>query len=359
MLPARWLGLVAALGAALLPATGCQRAERFNGGGSTLIFPLMLQWSRSYEKRTGVQVDYVGAGSGNGIQQMTVRTIDFGCTDDVMTPEQVEKANALAGPDWDVATQGDAVAHVPLSLAALVPVYHLAGLSAPLRFDADVLADVFNRRITRWDDPRLAALNPGVALPGQEIMVVRRSDASGTTAIWTQFLGTSGRWGRAPGKTVDWAEGTVGQRGNEGVVGQVQRSPGSIGYAELGYVELVRDPRQPAVDHGSVRNPLGEFVRATPAGVQKAAEASIRGGVPRGLKLSLLNVAGAGAYPVCGTTYAVFYKSMPPERLGPLLAFFRWAVNDGQPEGVPLGYAPLPPDLVRSINDELDRLAPP
>ena len=227
-------------------AIGCgggKSAKRLNAGGSTFVYPMMSKWASEYEKAKGAQVNYQSIGSGGGIQQMTAKTFDFGCTDSPMNEEQLKKC----------LDNGSEAVHLPLVMGAVVPVYSLAEVKEPLRFSGPVLADIFLGKIKKWDDQALADLNPGVTLPDKEISVVHRSDGSGTTYIWVDYLAkVSPEWSKkvGVGTSVNWPVG-IGQKGNEGIAGQVKRSPGSIGYVELIYAI------QTDIPYGVVKNRAG------------------------------------------------------------------------------------------------------
>jgi phosphate transport system substrate-binding protein len=330
---------------------GCSPSDapRLDGGGATFIEPLMLKWQRVYERETGVQVDYTGTGSGNGVQQMTRQALAFGCTDAPMNAEQLEKASAINGE----------VVHIPLAMGGVVPIYRLSAIPAdqPLQFTGQVLADIFLGDITRWDDPAIQALNSGAALPALPIKVVSRSDPSGTTAIFAEYLEKSRpeRWqakGMGRGTAVSFAVG-IRQKGNPGVAGEVGRLDGAIGYVELTFAQHMRD----RVALGAVQNRAGQFVVATPESVTAAA-ASIAN-LPDDLCFSLVDMPGADAYPISGTDWAVFYRHQPAGRGRIIADFLRWATaNDkGQRYAAPLGYAPLPERLIEKVHDKLNGLS--
>src|SRR4051794_5100817 len=334
----------------LVALAGCGRADapRLDGGGATFIEPLMLKWQRVYERETGVQVDYTGTGSGNGVQQMTCRAILFGCTDAPMSAEQ--RAAALA-------TYGDVV-HIPLAMGGVVPIYRLDGVPEdwPLRFSGPLLADIFLGDVTRWNDPALVELNPGVALPDLPIRVVSRSDPSGTTAILAEYLAKMrpGKWAAknmGTGTSVSFAAG-IRQKGNPGVAGEVGRLDGAVGYVELTFAAHMRD----RVAFGAVRNRAGHFVVASPGSVTAAAASLAE--VPADLCFSIVDAAGPDAYPISGTDWAVFYRRLPADRGPPLVAFLRWATakDHGQQSAAPLGYAPLPDRVIDRIAATLDQV---
>ncbi|NDC38429.1 MAG: phosphate ABC transporter substrate-binding protein PstS [Proteobacteria bacterium] len=314
-----------------------------NAGGSSFIYPLMTKWTSEYQKRTGVLLNYQSLGSGAGVQQMLGGTFDFGCTDAPMNAEQLAKADSKNGE----------VLHVPLIMGAVVPVYTIAGLKQSLRFSGPVLAEIFLGRIRNWNDPALTALNPEAQLPDLPIAVVRRSDGSGSTYLFTEFLSkTSPDWQGAVGigMTVDWPRG-IGQRGNEGVAGQVARTNGAIGYVELIYA------LQSKLSYGAVQNQAGKFVDASLASVTAAAEGALSR-VPDDLRYSLTNAPGADSYPIAGTTWAVVYSNAAKDNNGKIASFLRWATQEGQSIATQLNYARLPSGIVERLMRKLDEIAP-
>jgi phosphate transport system substrate-binding protein len=316
-----------------------------DGGGATFIEPLMLKWQRVYETETGVQVDYTGTGSGNGIQQMTRGAIAFGCTDAPMNAEQIEKARQLHGE----------VLHIPLAMGGVVPIYRLPDVpdDRPLRFTGPVLADIFLGDITRWDDPALRELNPGVPLPPLPIKVVSRSDPSGTTAIFADYLARMRpeKWKERQMGQGTSASFTVGirQKGNPGVAGEVSRLDGAIGYVELTFAKHMKD----RVTFGAVKNQAGRFVLASSESVTAAAAALDT--IPDDLTFSLVDAPGESSYPISGTNWAVFYRRQPAARGQVLVDFLRWvtAKDQGQKYATPLGYAPLPDRVIERIGSRL------
>jgi phosphate ABC transporter phosphate-binding protein len=331
-----------------LAMIGCARSDtpRLDGGGATFIEPLMLKWQRVYEREAGVQVDYTGTGSGNGVQQMTHGAILFGCTDVPMTAEQRSKASDTRGE----------VVHIPLAMGGVVPIYHLSTVPAdrPLHFSGPVLADIFLGAITRWNDRALAELNPGINLPDLPIRVVSRSDPSGTTAVFAEYLAKMRpqAWAAADmgeGMGVSFAVG-VRQKGNPGVAGEVGRLDGAIGYVELAFAQHVTDQ----VEIAAVRNRAGRFVVASPESVTAAATALEE--IPADLCFSIVDSPGVDAYPISGTDWAVFYRRLPSDRGSMLISFLRWvtAKEGGQGQIAPLGYAPLPDRVIEQIVKQLD-----
>jgi phosphate ABC transporter phosphate-binding protein len=319
-----------------------QRSEqRLNGGGATFIYPMMSKWTAEYDKATGVKVNYQSIGSGGGIQQMTAKTFDFGCSDGPMNEEQLKKAREVSGE----------VFHIPLVMGAVVPAYNLEEVKETLRFNGPVLADIFLGKIKKWNDPALQDLNPKAALPDKEIVVVHRSDGSGTTYIWVDYLAkVSSEWKTrvGVGTSVNWPCG-VGQKGNEGVAGQVKRSPGSLGYIELIYA-LQND-----IKFGLVQNKEGEFIKASLESVTAAAAAALAD-IPDDLRYSITNAPGKGVYPISGTSWAILYVNQPAGKGKAVVDFLRWCTHEGQKYTEELHYARLPPGLIERLEKKLDQV---
>jgi phosphate transport system substrate-binding protein len=322
--------------------SGCgKQAERISGGGSSFVYPMMGRWASEYEKRKGVQVNYQSIGSGGGIQQMTEKTVDFGCTDAPMNEEQLKKAASIGGE----------VVHIPLVMGAVVVAYNLDEVKEPLQFSGPVLADIYLGKIKKWNDKAISQLNPGVNLPDKNIAVVHRSDGSGTTFIWVDYLcKVSDEWKSKVGLgvSVNWPEG-VGQKGNEGVAGQVKRAPGSIGYIELIYA-LKND-----IKYGLVENQEKVAVKPTLQSVTAAAASSIAD-IPDTLRYSLTNAKGKDAYPICGTVWAVLYVKQSSDKGKTVVDFLRWITHDGQQFAEELHYAKLPKELVDRLEKKLDQV---
>jgi phosphate transport system substrate-binding protein len=310
-----------------------------NGAGATFPFPLYSKWSLVYAAEKGVQINYQSVGSGGGIRQFMARTVDFGATDGPMTDEQQAQA-------------GGTVLHIPTVAGAVVPAYALAGVDRPLNFSGEVLADIFLGRITRWNDPRLAGINPGVTLPAEEIVVVHRSDGSGTTAIWTNFLGkASPEWKSRVGEgtSVNWPTG-LGGKGNEGVAQLVNRTPHTLGYVELAYA-LTSQMR-----FGAVRNRSGRFIRPSLESTTAAVDGVVDQ-VPEDFRIFITNPPGPDAYPLSGFTWILVRQEQgDPEKGKALAEFLWWATHEGQRYAAPLLYAPLPPRLVDHIEASLRRM---
>jgi phosphate transport system substrate-binding protein len=318
-----------------------KQVQRLSGGGSSFINPMMTKWAGIYNKEKGVQIDYASTGSGNGVQQMIEKKNDFGCTDAPMNEEQLKKAEGEGGP----------ALHIPLAMGGVVPIYNLKEVKEPVRFTGPVLAEIFLGKITKWDDPKLKEINPGVALPGEDIAVVHRSDSSGTTYIWSDYLAkVSPEWKEVVGVGNDlkWPTG-VGAPKNDGVAGQVGRSPGALGYVELTFALNNK------LQFGTVRNKEGEFVQASLESVTRAAEGALKD-IPADLRYSLTNAPGKEAYPICGTTWAVLYEKQPANKAKALTDFLRWATHEGQEYTKDLQYARLPESLVKRVDEKLGQI---
>jgi phosphate transport system substrate-binding protein len=328
-------GLLAAIA---LPASA--QAVRINGAGATFPYPIYSKWFSEYNKlHPDVQINYQSIGSGGGIRQLSNQTVFFGATDGPMTKDQML---AAAGK----------VLHLPTVLGAVVPVYNIPGVDAELKFTGPVLADIFMGKVTKWNDPAIAGLNPGVKLPGSEITVVHRSDGSGTTYIFADYLGkVSADWKKTVGiaTSLNWPTG-VGAKGNEGVAGLVKQTPAAIGYVELIYA------LQNKIDFGSVQNAANEFVRASLDSVTKAAAAT-KGRMPPDFRVSITNAPGAGVYPISSFTWLLFYESPKDKRAARTMTdFMRWALQDGQKYCAALGYAPLPAEVVALEMEALKKI---
>jgi phosphate transport system substrate-binding protein len=301
-----------------------------NGAGATFPNPLYTKWFAEYNRlHPNIRINYQPIGSGGGIRQLTAKTVFFGATDSPMTDEQLKAAPG-------------AVLHVPTVLGAVVPVYNVEGPGSDLKFTGQVLADIFLGKVKKWNDPALAAINPGVKLPSQDITVVHRSDGSGTTFIFLDFLSKvspdfKSRVGAST--SVNWPVG-VGGKGNEGVAGLVSQTPGSIGYVELIYA------LQNKIPYGSVQNAAGEFLKASVQSVTVAAAESATA-IPDDFRVSITNAPGKGVYPISSFTWLLLYKdAAEPARAKAMVDFVNWAITDGQVHASEMGYAPLPPALV-------------
>jgi phosphate transport system substrate-binding protein len=315
-------------------------AVQINGAGATFPYPIYSKWFDEYHKlNPPVRINYQSIGSGGGIRQLTSETVFFGATDGPMTDEQLA---AAPGP----------ILHLPAVLGADVPVYNLPGLTAELKFTGPVLADIFLGKIRKWNDPAIAKVNAGVALPSTDITVVHRSDGSGTTYIWADYLAkVSPEWKAKVGvsTSLNWPVG-VGGKGNEGVAGLVRQTPGSLGYVELIYA------LQNKITFGAVQNPSGEFVKATTESVTAAAAAAAAQ-MPADFRVSITNAAGSGAYPISSFTWLLLYEDPKDKAQSKAMVdFVKWALTEGQRFASELGYAPLPADVVKEELAALERV---
>ena len=327
---------VAALAAGPLAAENIQ----INGAGATFPYPIYSKWFAEYNKlHPDVQINYQSIGSGGGIRQLTNQTVFFGATDGPMTKDQM------------IAAAGK-VLHLPTVLGAVVPIYNITGVDGELKFTGPVLADIFMGKITKWNDPAIAKLNPGAKLPGSDINVVHRSDGSGTTYILADYLGKiSPEWKKTVGiaTALNWPVG-VGAKGNEGVAGLTKQTPNSIGYVELIYAI------QNKIDFGTVQNIAGEFVRASLDSVTKAAAAT-KGVMPPDFRVSITNAPGQGVYPISSFTWLLFYENPKDKKQARIMTdFMKWALTDGQKFAADLGYAPLPSEVVAMEMEALKKI---
>jgi phosphate transport system substrate-binding protein len=331
------VGTVAVLTMMLSAWAGTVAAQvLINGAGATFPYPIYSKWFDQYTKLDpGARFNYQSIGSGGGIKQISARTVDFGATDGPMTEEQLSKAPG-------------ALLHIPTVLGAVVATYNLPGAPA-LNFAGDVLADIFLGKITKWNDARIAATNPDVTLPNQPIIVVHRSDGSGTTYIWVDYLSKiSPEWQQKVGRntSVNWPVG-LGGKGNEGVAGQIKQTPGALGYVELAYAVKNKLPV------AAIKNAAGKFVTPTIASTTAAAAGAAKD-MPADFRVSLTNAPGDAAYPVASFTWLLVYKDQPDQVKGRSIAkFLWWATHEGQRDTEELLYAPLPPQVVAKIEATL------
>jgi phosphate transport system substrate-binding protein len=326
---------------ATLTLTGAATAQTLTGAGATFPNPIYTKWFDAYNKKTGVQINYQSIGSGGGIRQFTEGTVDFGATDGPMNESQIAAVNAN-------------VLHVPTVMGAVVVTYNLPGLGdARLKFDGDALVDIFMGRLTRWNDKRLAALNPGVKLPDLDIIVVHRSDGSGTSYIFTDYLNKFSReWKDKVGyaTSVNWPVG-LGGKGNEGVTQQVKQTEGAIGYVELIYA-LAN-----GLGYGEIKNAAGKFVTPSLASVTSAA-ASARLAKDTDFRVSITNAPGAEAYPIASFTWLLVQKDAKDAAKARIVKdFLTWMISpDAQKMASELNYAPLPAEVVALIQSRLPTL---
>ncbi len=323
--------LLAVAGAASLVVGAAAQTLQINGAGATFPAPIYTKWFSEYNKLHGnVEINYQPLGSGAGIRQVTNQTVFFGASDGPMNNDQLQAAPGK-------------ILHFPTVLGAVVPVYNIPGANAELKFTGPVLADIFLGKVTKWNDPAIAKLNPDVKLPGIDITVVHRSDASGTTYIWADYFAkVSPEWKTKVGvnTSVNWPTG-VGGKGSEGVTGVVTQTPGSISYVELVYA------LQNKINYGSVQNMAGEFTKGSVQSVTAAASAAATQ-MPADFRVSITNAPGKGVYPISSFTWLLLYEN--PKDKGQskaMVDFVKWALTDGQKYCADLGYAPLPEGVVK------------
>jgi phosphate transport system substrate-binding protein len=311
-----------------------------NGAGATFPYPIYSKWFAEYNKlHPEAQINYQSIGSGGGIRQLTNQTVFFGATDGPMTDEQLKSA---PGP----------ILHFPTVLGGVVPVYNLPEVKAALKFSGPLLADIFLGKVKKWNDPALAKENPGVKLPATDITVAHRADGSGTTYIWCDYLSKvsppyKDKVGVAT--SVSWPVG-VGGKGNEGVAGLVQQTPGAIGYVELIYA------LQNKIAFGAVRNAAGSYLKASLESVTAAA-ASAAGSMPADFRVSITNASAKDAYPVSSFTWILLYEQpADKDKARVMVDFMNWALTEGQKYCAELGYAPLPQAVVQSELEALKKI---
>jgi len=313
--------------------TGAAAAQtNLNGAGATFPYPIYSKWFSEYHKKhPDIQINYQSIGSGGGIRQVLAGTVDFGATDGPMTNDQLAQAKTK-------------ILHIPTVLGAVVPCYNVPGVKTDLKFTPQTLAGIFLGHITSWNDKAIADANPGVSLPSQSIIVVHRSDGSGTTYVWTDYLSkVSPDWKNKVGAktSVAWPVG-LGAKGNEGVAGMVRQMEGAIGYVELIYAE------QNKISYGSVKNSSGEFVKASLASTTAAA-AGVKN-MPADFRVSITNPPGKGAYPISSFTWLLVPTPAKDAAKGKILAdFLNWMVSEGQPLAAQLTYAPLPKEVADKV----------
>lgn len=310
-----------------------------NGAGATFPYPIYSKWFSDYAAKTGVKINYGSVGSGAGIKQLSEGTVDFGASDGPMNDEEMQAA------------KGGPVLHFPTVMGAVVITYNLPELTAPLTLTGPLIADIFLGKVTKWNDARIAAENKGVTLPAKDILVVHRSDGSGTSYIFTDYLTkVSKDWAAGPGKgkSVAWKVG-LGGRGNEGVSGSVKQTPGTIGYVELAYAKQNRLPV------AKVTNAAGQAVEPSIESITAAAEGAMAQlGKDSDYRVSIVDAPGATAYPISSFTWLLVYQNQADATKGKkLVDFMRWMYGEGQASAASLDYAPLPAALVTQLTERL------
>jgi len=305
-------------------------AQNINAAGATFPYPIYSKWFDEYHKlHPNVQINYQSIGSGGGIRQLLDKTVDFGASDGPMTDEQLQQA-------------GFKILHFPTVLGAAVPSYNIPGVTGELKFTPEALAGIFLGKVTKWNDPAVAGANPGVKLPADDIVVIHRSDGSGTTYIWTDYLSkVSSEWQSKVGKntSVNWPVG-LGGKGNEGVAGLLKQTPDSIGYVELIYAI------QNSLPYGTVKNSAGEFIKASLAGVSAAAAGAAKS-MPEDFRVSITNPPGKDAYPISSFTWLLIPAQIQDSaKKAAIKDFLGWMLTSGQQFSEPLAYAKLPKEVV-------------
>jgi len=319
-----------------LPVVG---QTTLNGAGATFPNPMYSKWFNEYGKlNPGVQINYQPIGSGGGIRQVTAGTVDFGASDMPMTDKQLQDAKFK-------------ILNIPTVLGAVVPAYNIPGVSEEVKFTPDALAGIFLGRVSKWNDKAITSVNPGINFPDANIIVVHRSDGSGTSFIWTDFLSkVSPDWKSQVGSdtSVKWPIG-MGGKGNEGVAGLIRQLSGSIGYVELIYAV------QNKIPYGSVRNSSGAFVKASLEGVTAAAASAPK--MPADFRVSITNAPGKEAYPISSFTWLLIpAQSKDPAKGKIINEFLNWMVTDGQKMTTALTYAPLPDNVAAKVKDAIKQV---
>ena len=308
-----------------------------NGAGATFPYPIYSKWFDEYAKvDPSVRFNYQSIGSGGGQKQILAQTVDFGASDGPMSDDNLAKAPGK-------------LLHIPTVAGADVVAYNLPG-NPVLKLDPDAIAGVFLGQIKKWNDPKIAALNPGIKLPDQDIVVVHRSDGSGTTYIWTDYLSKiSPEWKQKVGTntSVNWPTG-LGGKGNEGVAGQIKQTPGALGYVELIYAVQNKMP------YADVKNASGEFVKAS---LESITAAMATAQIPDDFRFSMTNAPGNGAYPIAGATWLLVYEQQKDPMKGKkLVEFLKWAMKDGEKMARDLQYAPLPENVQERVLKRVDEI---
>jgi phosphate transport system substrate-binding protein len=310
-----------------------------NGAGATFPNPMYSKWFSEYNKlHSNVQINYQPIGSGGGIRQVTTGTVDFGASDMPMTDKQLQDSSIK-------------IVHIPTVLGAVVPAYNIPGVSGDVKFTPEALAGIFLGKITKWNDKAITSVNPGMNFPDKDIVVVHRSDGSGTTFIFADYLSkVSADWKSQVGAdtSLKWPVG-MGQKGSDGVAGMIHQSPGAIGYVELIYA------LQNNIPYGSVRNAAGNFVKATLESTTAAAASSKD--MPADFRVSITNAPGKNAYPIASFTWLLIPAQAKDPAKGKILAdFLNWMVTDGQKLTTALSYAPLPANVAAKVKETIKQL---
>jgi len=315
-------------------------AKELTGAGATFPYPLYSKWFDVYSQKFGVRINYQSVGSGAGIQQITQKTVDFGASDAPMSDDQIKAA-------------GGDILHIPATMGPAVVIYNIDGVEKGLKLTPETLSGIFLGTITKWNEPKVVADNSGVKLPATDIATVHRSDGSGTSNIFTDYLSTvSPDWKSkvGMGTSVNWPNG-LGAKGNEGVAGQVKQTPGSIGYVELAYAV------QNKLTFALVKNAAGQFVEASLDSTTAAASGAASK-MPEDLRVSIVNAPGEKSYPICGYTYLLVYKNQTDgAKAKALVDFLWWGIHDGEQYAKDLMYAPLPAEVVTKAEAKINSIS--
>jgi len=319
-------------------AISASAETKLNGAGATFPYPIYSKWFSEYNKEhSDVQINYQSIGSGGGIRQVSAGTVDFGASDGPMTDEQLGQAKSK-------------IYHIPTVLGAVVPVYNVPGVGSDLKFSGPLLANIFLGKVTNWNDASIAKENPGAKLPNQEIVVVHRSDGSGTTYCFTDYLSkVNSEWQSSVGKStsVKWPKG-LGAKGNEGVAGMVRQMEGSIGYVELIYAE------QNKISYGTVKNAAGQYVKAS---LESTSAAAATAKIPADYRVSITNAPGKDAYPISTFTWLLIpARNNDPNKQKVIVDFLNWMLDKGEPMATQLTYAPLPKEVATRVKATIGQL---
>ncbi len=330
------LGLTIAFGPAFAGATASAQMM-INGAGATFPYPIYSKWFDEYAKvDPSVRFNYQSIGSGGGQKQILAQTVDFGASDGPMSDDNLSKAPGK-------------ILHIPTVAGAVVLTYNLAG-NASLKLDGDTVAGIYLGQIKKWNDPKITALNPGAKLPDQDVVVVHRSDGSGTTYIFTDYLSkVSGDWKQKAGNntSVNWPAG-IGGKGNEGVSGQVKQTPGAIGYVELIYA------LQNKMSYADVKNAAGQFIKPT---IESVTAALATASIPDDFRFSMTNAPGKDAYPIAGATWLLVYEQQKdPAKGKKMVEFLKWALTKGEGMAKDLNYAPLPDEVQQRVLKRINEI---
>lgn len=329
--------------AILVTSMSLQAQLKLNGAGATFPYVIYSKWFDVYHSKTSIQFNYQSIGSGGGIKQVIEGTVDFGATDGPMSPEQLKEAETK---------RGTRILHIPAVMGAVVVTYNVPQIGAGLKLTPEVLAGMFLGEIVKWNDPKIASLNSGMNLPNQQVIVAHRSDGSGTSFIFTDYLAKVSRtWESNVGRgtSVRWPVG-LGGKGNEGVTGLVKQTPGSIGYVELAYAVKNNLP------YASLKNRAGNFVSPTLESVTAAASGASKN-LPEDLRVSITDADGKDSYPISGFTWLLVYERMNDKAKGEaMVKFLRWAMGEGQSYAKDLLYAPLPKEVLKRCEGKIGQI---